>query len=211
MDNLESNLGTASLFNPILTNLIGASTTKYANWYSKDNSRTEYSKLRLLTAQLGLNQIINEPAHVAKNFSTCIDLLFTSQTNLGTELGVHSSLYPNCHHQISFAKFHLRIFDLPPYERTLWHYKQANIDLIRQVIDNFDWNRALGNASPNWQVSIFDKIISDIISNFIPHETVVCEDGDQPWINSKIKVTINEKDKKHKKYINKRSKFLLLH
>ena len=133
------------------------------------------------------------PAHVAKNFSTCIDLLFTSQTNLGTELGVHSSLYPNCHHQISFAKFHLRIFDPPPYERTLWHYKQANIDLIRQVI------------------AIFDKIISDIISNFIPHETVVCEDGDQPWINSKSKVTINEKDKKHKKYINKKSKFLLLH
>ena len=50
-----------------------------------------------------------------------------------------------------------------------------------------------------------------MISNFIPHETVVCEDGDQPWINSKIKVTINEKDKKHKKYINKKSKFLLLH
>ena len=117
MDNLESNLETASLFNPILTNLVGVSTSKYATWYSKDNSKIECSNLRLLRVQFVLNQIINEPAHVTKNSSTCIDLLFTSQTNLVTELGVHSSLYQNCHHQISFAKFHLRIFDPPPYER----------------------------------------------------------------------------------------------
>ena len=50
--------------------------------YSKNNSLTEGSKLRLLTSQFGLDQIINEPPDIKKNSSTCIDLLFTSQNQL---------------------------------------------------------------------------------------------------------------------------------
>ena len=121
LGNLESNLKTVSLFNPFLANLIGDFNAKYASWYSKDNSAneglklrlltptTEGSKLKLFTFQSGLNQIINEPTHITKNCSTCIDLLFTSETNLVPESGVHSLLYPNCHHQTAFAKFDLRI------------------------------------------------------------------------------------------------------
>ena len=73
--------------------------------------------------------------------------------------------------------------------------KQANIELIRRAIDNFDWNRALDNVSPNRQVSIFNDTILNIISNFIPHETILCDDRDPPWINSKIKKVIREKNK----------------
>ena len=77
MDNLESNLETVSLVNPFLAILICDFNVKCASWYSKDNSTTEGSKLKLLTSQFGLNQIINEPTHIMKNPSTGIDLLFT--------------------------------------------------------------------------------------------------------------------------------------
>ena len=179
--------------------------------YLKDSSRNEGSKLRLLTFQFGLNQIINEPTHITKNSSTCIDLLFTLRTNLLTEFGVHSSsLYPNCHHQVIFAKFDLRIFYPTLFERNVWHYKPGNIDLIRQAVDNFDWNRALGNASLIRQVSVFSDIILYIISNFIPHKSIVCDDRDPPWVNSKIKKAIIKENKEHEKYINNKSNFLLL-
>ena len=208
LDNSDSNLETVSFSNPFLTILIGEFNAKCASSYSKDNSTIEVSKLRLLTSEFGLNQIINEPTHITENFSTCIDLLFTSQSNLVIESGVHSSLYPNCHQQIIFAKFDLRIF-YPPYKRNVWHYKQANIELIRQAIDDFDWNRALDNSSLNRQVSIFKDTILNIISNFIPHETIICDDRDPPWINSKIKKVIHEKNKEHRKYINNKSNLLL--
>ena len=93
---------------------------------------------------------------MTKNSFTPIDLLFTSQTNAITESGAHSSLHPNYHHQIIFGKFDLRVFYPPPFERNVWHYKQANIDLIRQPINNFDRNRALSNTGPNKEVSIFN-------------------------------------------------------
>ena len=208
MDNLESHIETVSFSNPFLTILICDFNAKCASWYSKDNNRRY--KLKLLTSQFGLNQIINEPTHITKNSSTCIDLLFTSQTSLVIESGLHSSLYPNCHHQIIFAKFDLRIFYPVPYERHVWHYKQANIELIRRAINNFDWNRALDNVIPNRLVSIFNDTILNIISNFIPHETITCDDRDPTWINSKIKKVKHEKNKEHKKYINNKSNFLLL-
>ena len=45
----------------------------------------------------------------------------------------------------------------------------------------------------NELVSFFNKIILNIVSNFIPHETVVCDDRDPPlWINARIKNSIND-------------------
>ena len=66
LDNLESNLETVFLSNPFLTILIGDFNAKCASWYSKDNSTTEGSKLRLLTSRFDLNQIINKPTHITK-------------------------------------------------------------------------------------------------------------------------------------------------
>ena len=60
--------------------------------------------------------------HVLDNTSSCIDLIFTSQSNLITESGVHPYLHPNCHHQTVYVKFNLQNFFPPPYLREFWHY-----------------------------------------------------------------------------------------
>ena len=39
----------------------------------------------------------------------------------------------------------------------------------------------------------FNKTIKNILSNFIPHETITFDDRDPPWINSQVKHLINEK------------------
>ena len=46
--------------------------------------------------------------------------------------GVHPSLHSNCHHQIIYAKFDLKVFYPPPYERTDWHLSGANSDHIKK-------------------------------------------------------------------------------
>ena len=96
---------------------------------------------KTITKQYGLHQVIEEPTHILDNSSTCIDLIFTSQPNLIIESGVHPSLHPNCHHQIVYAKFNLLIHFPPPYSREVWHYKDANTELIKRPIEKFDWQR----------------------------------------------------------------------
>ena len=55
------------------------------------------------------------------------------------ESSVHSSLHANCHHQIIYTKFNLKIFYSPPYKQEVWHYQKENIENIRKAIDQFPW------------------------------------------------------------------------
>ena len=49
------------------------------------------------------------------------------------ESGIHSSLHSNCHHQIIYARFNLKIYyPFSFYEHEIWHYKKVNIDLIQK-------------------------------------------------------------------------------
>ena len=126
------------------------------------------------------------------------------------ETGVHPSLHPNCHHQIVFAKFNLQIYYPPPYPREIWHYKQANTELIRRAITDFNWDRAFLNTNVNEKVSIFSSTILNILSNFIPHETIVCDDKDPPWFNRTIKSLIQEKKDTFNKYRKSKNNIQLL-
>ena len=150
--------------------------------------KTSYvgSKIDAITSKFRLQQLINEPTHLVADSSSCIDLIFTSQPNSVMESGVHSSLHPNCHHQITYAKFNLKIYCPPPYEQEIWHYGKANIDHIRKAINEFPWERSFENNSMNKKVNIFNTTIKNILSNYIPHETITCDDRDPPWISKNI-------------------------
>ena len=117
------------------------------------------------------------------------------------ESEVHSSLHPDCHHQITYANFNLKIYYPPPYEREIWHYEKANVDHIRRSIDEFSWERCFANISVNNKVHMFNKTIKNIMSNYIPHETITCDDRDPRWINKDIKQLILDKNHAYKSYI----------
>ena len=194
-NNFEMNLEVLSQKNPFLLTVLGDFNAKSKNWYNQDKTSFEGSTIENITSQFGLHQLINEPTHLLQNSSSCIDLIFTSQPNLVIESGVHPSLHPNCHHQIIFAKFNLKICYPPPYPREVWHYKEADTDLIRRALNEFNWERAFFKTNVNEKVSIFTKTIRNVISNFIPHETLICDDKDPPWFNSRIKALLNDKNK----------------
>ena len=118
------------------------------------------------------------------------------------ESGVHSSLHPNCHHQITYAKFNLKIHYPPPYEREIWHHDQANVDHFRKAVDLFPWKKTLRNLNTIDMIFLLNKTIKNIISNYIPHETVTFDDRDPPWINKNVKQLILEKNEMYKKYVN---------
>ena len=94
----------------------------------------EGNEIKNVTAQLGLQQIIKEPTQIWNTSSSCVDIIFTSQLNLITDSGVHSSLHSSCHNQIVFEKFNLHIVYSPPYLRGIWHYRETNTRLIRRAI-----------------------------------------------------------------------------
>ena len=125
---------------------------------------------------------------------------FPLATKFSHGSGIHSSLHSNCHHWIVFAKFNLSTFYRLSYERTVWNFERTNTALIRRAIDQFDWLRALSNGNINEKVYFLTKTLLNIIPNFIPHETTICDDRDLLWINKKIKKLVIEKNLAFKSY-----------
>ena len=54
------------------------------------------------------------------------------------DAGVHTSLHANCHHQIVYGKFNLKIHYSPSYKREVWHFQKADINLIRRAMNEFN-------------------------------------------------------------------------
>ena len=110
------------------------------------------------------------------------------------ESGVHHSLHQNCNHQIIFVKFNLKVYYPPPYDRTIFHYSQANVDYIQQAINLFNWENAFLNTDVNTQLSIFSNTVLNILNDYIPHETRICDNCDPSSMTTKIKELISQKN-----------------
>ena len=180
--------------------ILGDFNAKLNTWCKSDKTTYEGSKIDGLTSNFGLQQLIKEPTHIIGNSSSCIDLLFSSQPNLVMESGVHPSLHTSCHHQKIYAKFKPKIYYPLPYEREIWHYEAASTNAIKNAISEFVWERAFENRSIDEKVPIFNKTIKNILSNYIPHETITIDDRDPPWINKTVKTLIEEKSKAYQLY-----------
>ena len=92
------------------------------------------------------------------------------------------------------------MFNPPPYEREIWHYEKANANFIRRSVDQCSWNNRFSKIYLNQKVHFFNQFIKNILCNFIPHETVICDYRDPPRINSKIKSLIQKNNIAKKGY-----------
>ena len=69
----------------------------------------------------------------------------------------------------------------------------------RRTIDGFNWQKAFSNKNVHEKVDSFNKTILNVLSKFILHETIICDDRDPPWFNNKMISLIYEKNTAFKK------------
>ena len=51
------------------------------------------------------------------------------------------------------------------------------------------------------RMSVFNDSITNIISNFVPNEIIICDDRDPPWMKRHIKNFILYEDNFYKKFV----------
>ena len=87
--------------------------------------------------------------------------MFTSQPNLVMEAGIRPSLHASYHHQIVYAKFNLKIHYPPPYERDVWYFQKADIDLIGRAMNEYNWERVFSILIPmRWYLFLIQLLIT---------------------------------------------------
>ena len=57
----------------------------------------------------------------------------------------------------------------------------------KQSLGKFSWGRAFEKLSVDEKVSLFNKTLKNILSNYIPHYTITIDDRDPPWFNINVK------------------------
>ena len=126
LSNIELLLDYITNCNLFVSIILGDFNARSNSWCSSDKTTYESKKLESLISRCGFKQVISDPTHILESVLSGIDFIFTSQSNLVMNSGVHSSLHPNCHRQVIHAKFNLKIVYPPPFERVAWHYQDAN-------------------------------------------------------------------------------------
>ena len=185
---------------PLFKVIVGDFNARSSSWWCDDITTTEGLSIDYLTSQYGLYQIVSEPTHLLPQSASCIDLIFTDQPNLVVDSGTHPSLHSNCHHQITYCKLNLHIQYPPPYQRLVWNFKLADIKAIRRSLELVNWEHLFLNKSVHNQVSIFNKTLINVFTNFIPNKIITCNDKDPPWINDFIRKKIEWKNQLYRNF-----------
>ena len=59
-----------------------------SKWWKLDKHSLEGLEIECVASATGYNQIIDQPIHVTKTFTSCFDLIFTTNPNFIKESGV---------------------------------------------------------------------------------------------------------------------------
>ena len=71
---------------------------------------------------------------------------------------------------------------------------------MKERLDIFKKLGFFSNLDINEMVSVCNTFIKNIMANFIPHETIIYDDRDPPWINNRITQLIYERNSLYKVY-----------
>ena len=128
-------------FKPHLLLITGDFNARSSSWWSGDVDNIEGTRLESITSFYGLYQIINELSHILLSSSSCIDFIFTFQSNMLTDSGMHPLLHQNWLHQTIFAKINTKIFYPPPCKHLIWDYRNGNVEAINSAtqLGKFFW------------------------------------------------------------------------
>ena len=135
LTNFEDILNSTASSSSLFTIILGDFNARSSFWWKNYKTTVEGAHLEALTSLNGSHQLISEPTHPLPTSTSCIDLIFTDQSNLVVDSGTHSFLNPKFHHQITYCKFNLNIKYPPLYQRLVWDYKKTNAESIKRSIE----------------------------------------------------------------------------
>ena len=114
---------------------------------------------------------------------------------------MHSSLHQKCHHQITFAKFNLKIFYPHLYIRLVWDYNVANVEPKYLAIESFNSENAFEGKDIHAQLALFNETLLNTFSNFIANRRKTFTNSDPPWMTKDIKNKIKLNNKLYCQYM----------
>ena len=109
----------------------------------------------------------------------------------------HGTLPRIADHDGILASFKLEMQKPKARTKKVYDYKNADITGLIDHIKHFDFNTAVFNHPNQVQAELYDKILIDAFSQFIPCKTVTIRPNDQPWSNTYTRLLLRKKNRNY--------------
>ena len=76
-------------------------------------------------------------------------------------------IFDKCHHDITYGKINIGVPFPPIYVRVACNYSMPNVENIKKVISNFNWNEDFENLSIGKNVALLNETVLNIFRNYI--------------------------------------------
>ena len=149
---------------------------------NEDLLNSNYHNLKNVLIENSLHNIISEPTRGRSLLDPIIipDDLTTLNSGVLTnpgEISDHSATYVFIPHGHSLSH---------TYKRTVWLYKRADFDALRQKLLDYDWG-CLHNGTVDVSCMLITSNSFNLVKSCIPNKEVTIRPGDKPWYDSEIR------------------------
>ena len=164
------------------------------NWFSSD---TYAQKLKDITCDVGLQQIINEITRPNGYGGTLIDLVLTSQTDIIKKTKVLHTPRISDHYMVS-VEFNFFTNKVQPY---IIKTRGNNIDYktINNQLQNVNWNYHIRDVDLKCRMLL--ETIKQIFDSVAPVKEIKILPRFKPWWNERVKEAARMRDESYRKCV----------
>ena len=145
----------------------------------------------------GFTQLIDIPTRISDGSISLIDLFFADNTE---DIICHGTLPKIADHDGVLASYKLNLEKPKVKTQKVFDYRNADVDGLTKFIKDYDFDRNVFSQPIIQQAEIFNDVLINAFSKFVPCKTVTFRPNDQPWSNSYTRLLLRKKNRNYLLY-----------
>ena len=166
---------------------------------SSEQSCTIFQNFKNFTQMFNFKQLIAEATRICKSTSTTIDLILVSDPDKISQSGVIHTCFSD-HRLIYCTRKISKSFVGQHNTVNVRSMKNYSIENLHDALLAEDWSQVFLSDDVNTAWNIFKDIFSSVLDNIVPFKQIRLKQRSEPWMDSDILETIQERDKAFHKY-----------
>ena len=134
---------------------------------------------------LSLTQLIRDPTRMTERTANLRDLIIVSDLQHVTEHGLLSP-FSNIDHIPIFVRLNFQTASHKPFMKSVWNYRQMNIDAFIHIFENKDWTE-IYNMELDDGINALTEFILQASLQCIPKRSITVKEKDKPWVTNVLK------------------------
>ncbi len=116
--------------------IMGDMNARNTLFWNHDITNTDGRILNAFFRSLSYEELVHEPTRIVGETKTCIDLMFTNNPLIFSEIGTYDKIHPTNDHQPIFGTLKFTLQKPKCFKRWVWDFKKGNYDQLRMNILN---------------------------------------------------------------------------